>query len=157
MPNLNSVFGEEIRRLARKEIRAQGADSKQSGSKQRSEIAELKRRLNDLEKRLAKAEKQSGKSAGRGPAKAAASSDNGSGRRPRFSPKWVSKHREKLGLSAAEYGKLAGVSALTIYNWEKGASTPRERQLNLWGEIRTLGKREARKRLDAMNHDQPEV
>lgn len=143
MPNLNAVFGEEIRRLARKEIRAQVGTTQKSVAKYRSDIAELKRRIADLEKRLGKAEKSSPKSGGR----SSSTSDSGS-QRPRFSPKWVSKHREKLGLSAAEYGKLVGVSALTIYNWEKGASNPREKQLLAWGEVRNLGKREARKRLD---------
>lgn len=151
MPNLNAVFGEEIRRLARKEIRAQVGTTQKSVAKYRSDIAELKRRIADLEKRLVKAEKHSGRPspAAKSP-KASAGAASGS-KRPRFSPKWVSKHREKLGLSAAEYGKLAGVSALTIYNWEKGASSPREKQLNSWGEIRSLGKREARRRLDDIN------
>ncbi len=147
MPNLNAVLGEEIRRLARKEIKAQSGSSQKSASKSRSEMAELKRRVADLEKRLAKAEK-GGLASGSGKTSSAGKASSDSGKRPRFSPNWVSKHREKLGLSAAEYGKLAGVSALTIYNWEKGASTPREKQLNAWGEIRTLGKREARRRLD---------
>ena len=63
-------------------------------------------------------------------------------------PGWVKTHRDKLGLSAADYGKLVGVSGLTIYNWEKGESSPREKQLLAWGEIRGLGKREAVKRLE---------
>ena len=155
MPNLNAVFGEEIRRLARKEIRAQVGTTQKSVSKYRSDIADLKRRINDLEKQLARVEKH--KPRGGGKSEVSANGEAGRGKRPRFSPKWVSKHREKLGLSAAEYGKLAGVSALTIYNWEKGASSPREKQLNSWGEIRSLGKREARKRLDAMDESAPEV
>jgi DNA-binding transcriptional regulator YiaG len=31
-------------------------------------------------------------------------------------------HRARLGLSAKDYGKLMGVSALTVYNWEAGKS-----------------------------------
>jgi DNA-binding transcriptional regulator YiaG len=34
-------------------------------------------------------------------------------------------HRTRLGLSAKDYGKLLGVSSLTVYNWENGKSKPR--------------------------------
>ena len=142
MPNLNSILGEEIRRLARKEIREQVGPTQKIVAKYRGEIAELKRRVADLEKRLGFVEKQEKKRLTSSPAP----SDSGA-QRPRFSPAWVKKHRDKLGLSAADYGQLVGVSGLTIYNWEKGASSPREKQLLAWGEIRSLGKREALKRL----------
>ena len=51
-------------------------------------------------------------------------------------------------MSAADYAELVGVSGLTIYNWEKGKSRPRAAQLEAWGEVRNLGKREAWKRLE---------
>ena len=66
----------------------------------------------------------------------------------RFSPSWVKSHRERLQLSAADYGALVGVSALTIYNWEKGKSKPRQQQLAAWAAIRGLGKRDSWKRLE---------
>jgi len=144
LPNLNAVLGEEIRRLARKEIRAQVGTTQKMVAKYRSDIAELKRKIADLERRLNQAEKQEKKRLG----SSASAPEKGSAKRPRFSPGWVKKHREKLGISAADYGKLAGVSGLTIYNWEKGESSPREKQLLAWGEIRNLGKREALKRLE---------
>ncbi|MEM9882298.1 MAG: helix-turn-helix domain-containing protein [Planctomycetota bacterium] len=146
MPNLNSVLGEEIRRLARKEIKVQIEPLQKANSRYRAEIAELKRRIAENERGLGRVGKQVAKSAGQSVSGASAES----AKLPRFSAAWVKKHREKLGLSAADYGKLAGVSGLTIYNWEKGESNPREKQLLAWGEVRTLGKREARKRLEAM-------
>lgn len=145
MPNLNSILGEEIRRLARKEIREQVGPTQKIVAKYRGEIAELKRRISTLEKRLGTVEKQEKKRMG-----ASAASTESDVQRPRFSPGWVKKHREKLGISAADYGKLVGVSGLTIYNWEKGGSSPREKQLLAWGEIRSLGKREAMKRLESL-------
>lgn len=148
MPNLNTVLGEEIRRLARKEIRSQVGPTQKAVAKYRSEIADLKRRVADLEGRLGFVEKQEKKRLS-SPA-AAAKSAGGNAKRPRFSPDWVKKHREKLGISAADYGRLVGVSALTIYNWEKGESSPREKQLLAWGAIRNLGKREALKRLELL-------
>ncbi len=68
----------------------------------------------------------------------------------RFSPKWLKAHRQKLGLSQEDYGKLAGVSGLTIYNWENGKTKPRQQQLAGWAAIRGPGKREALKRLELM-------
>jgi len=146
MPSLNTVLGEEIRRLARKEIRSQVGPTQKIVAKYRGEIADLKRRVADLERRLGFVEKQEKKRISAGP-KAARSAG---AKAPRFSPGWIKKHRKKLGISAADYGQLIGVSPLTVYNWEKGNSSPRMKQLLAWGEIRGLGKREAIKRLELM-------
>ena len=70
---------------------------------------------------------------------------------PRFSPKWLASHREKLAVSAADYAALVGVSALTVYNWEKGKTKPRAKQLEALAKVRSLKKREAWKRLDALD------
>ncbi|MEM7306662.1 MAG: helix-turn-helix domain-containing protein [Planctomycetota bacterium] len=64
-----------------------------------------------------------------------------------FSPEAVFAERERLELSAADYGELVGVSMLTIYNWEKGKSFPREALLEKWLQVKGIGKREAWKRL----------
>jgi transcriptional regulator with XRE-family HTH domain len=50
-------------------------------------------------------------------------------------------------LSAKDYGKLMGVSGLTIYNWEAGKSKPRRSQLPKIVSVRGIGKREAMQRL----------
>ena len=49
-----------------------------------------------------------------------------------------------------DYAALIGVSALTVYNWEKGKTRPRAAQLEAWGAIKGLGKREAWQKLDEM-------
>ena len=69
----------------------------------------------------------------------------------RFSPKWLASHREKLAISAADYAALVGVSALTVYNWEKGKTKPRAKQLAALARVRALKQREAWKRLDALD------
>ena len=152
MPNITTLLNDEIRRLARKEIKAQSGPGDKVADKQKGEITELKRRVAELEKRIhfltRHDKKQSGKAAP--PARSSAASGSDGDTMPRFSPKWVKKHRAKLGMSAADYGQLAGVSGLTIYNWEKGNSNPRTKQLLAWSEIRTLGKREAQRKLDEM-------
>lgn len=154
MPNLGTVLKEEIARLARKEIRAQVSDTQKQVAKQRRDIAELKRvnvelnrRLNFLEKR----EKQRlAKPAG--PKVIIQKSDGSTEAETtaRFSPKWLAKHREKLGLSAADYAGLVGCSPLSIYKWEKGESTPRTKQREALAAIRGIGKREAQRRIELM-------
>ena len=57
---------------------------------------------------------------------------------------------EKLGLSAKDYGKLVGVSGLSIYNWESEKTRPRDSQLAKIVAVRGMGKREALKRLEQM-------
>ncbi|WP_093381137.1 helix-turn-helix transcriptional regulator [Variovorax sp. OV329] len=52
-------------------------------------------------------------------------------------------HRTKLGLSAAAYGKLVGMSGATVYLWEQGKSRPNEEQLQRLAAVRTLGRRAA--------------
>ncbi len=44
-------------------------------------------------------------------------------------------------------GQLVGVSAQTIYHWEKGVSKPRRSQLAEIAAVRKLGKREVSARL----------
>ena len=68
----------------------------------------------------------------------------------RFSARSVAAQRKRLDLSAADYAKLVGVSALTIYNWEKRQDPPRQGQLAALVAIRGIGKREAQKRLELL-------
>jgi DNA-binding transcriptional regulator YiaG len=46
-------------------------------------------------------------------------------------------------LSAADFSKLLGVSALSIYKWESGKTRPRQAQLAKIAAVRPMGKREA--------------
>jgi len=136
MPNIATVLKEEIRRLARKEAKAQVAALKKASAHQRKDIAALKRQLTAQQRANAKLAKAI--SNGRAAAPATTT-----GTTPRFSPTWLRAHRAKLGLSAADYARLVGVSGLTIYNWEKGQNKPRAAQLEKLAEVRGLGKREA--------------
>ena len=66
---------------------------------------------------------------------------------PEFNGKAVLAERKRLGLSAAKYGELVGVSMLTIYSWEKGKALPREGALEKWLAVRGIGKAKAEKQL----------
>ena len=65
----------------------------------------------------------------------------------RFSPEAVAEERERLGLSARQYGELVGVNQLTIYGWEKGKNTPRAAALQKWLDVRGIPKKDALKKL----------
>ena len=143
MPNLATVLKDEIRRLAKKEAKEQVAGLRASSAQYRRDIAALKRANKLLSGKVAHLETtlRKGKLA-------APQADEE--RQVRFSPEWVLGHRQKLGMSQADYGRLVGVSAMTIYNWEKDKSRPQEKQLMAWGAVRAMGKRQALRELESM-------
>lgn len=145
MANVASALKEEIRRLARKEIKAETGGTKQAVAQYRREIAQLKRQLQAQEKKIAYLENKE-----RERIEQPQATDELMGT-ARFSPRSVKAQRDRLGLSAADYAKLVGVSPLTIYNWEKGKTRPRQEQLAALVAVRGIGKREAQKRLELLD------
>lgn len=141
MPNIASVLKAEIGRVARKELRAETEGLKKTVASQRSEIAGLKRRLQDLEKTV--------KGLGRTAAPKAQSKPETEGDPGglRFRAAGMAANRKRLGLSAADFGALIGVSGQTVYLWESGKAKPRGKNLQAVAELRGLGKREAAARL----------
>ena len=75
----------------------------------------------------------------------------------RFSARSVKAQRTRLKLSAADYGKLVGVSGLTIYSWESSKSRPRKKQLAGLVAVRGLGRREALRKLELLSADAKKV
>ena len=59
----------------------------------------------------------------------------------------IRKMRASLGLTQAQFGKLLGVSSLSVSKWEQvqGAVTVRNRTMVALRKVRGLGKREALK------------
>jgi DNA-binding transcriptional regulator YiaG len=144
MPNLAAAIKEEIQRLARKEVKSQTNSTKQAVTQYRRDIARLKRDVLEQRKKIAFLESREKKRLAEPPA--AEEPLEG----VRFSSRSVKAHRERLGLSAADYSKLVGVSSLTIYNWEQGKTRPRGEQLVAFLAIRGIGKREAMQRLELL-------
>lgn len=141
MPNINAMLKSEITRVARKEIRGDIAGLRKASAGFRRDIAALKRQMTDLQ-RLMSAMGRTSKRAH------PATSDEPI--KVRFSAKGLKTHRAKLGLSAGDYGRLAGVSAQSIYNYEAGKASPRQSQIAALADVRALGKREAMTRLSSM-------
>ncbi len=140
MPNIAMVLKEEISRLARKEVRRQTQALRKASGQYRKDIAEMKRRLFDLQRKVNPLQKQVLKNIP-SPAPAAESSS------VRFTAKGLRSQRQRLGLSAADYGKLVGVTGQTIYSWEHETARPRKGQLPRIASLRHLGKREAEAQL----------
>jgi DNA-binding transcriptional regulator YiaG len=119
MPNIASILKSEISRVARKEVRAEIETLKKTSVSYRSAIADLRRQVGAL------------------------------GTKRRFSASRLAAHRAKVGISAASYGQLVGVSGQTIYHWEQGKARPRAAQLEHLAAVRGLGAREIAERLGA--------
>jgi len=144
MTTLATALKDEIRRLARKEIKIQTQRMARAVAQYRREIARLKRRQREHERKFAFLQAQTRKTL---QSRAAAAERNGDAR---FSARSVKAQRRRTGLSAADYGKLAGVSPLTIYNWEQNKTRPRKEQLAALVALRGLGKREAQAKLELL-------
>jgi DNA-binding transcriptional regulator YiaG len=144
MSDWTRAVNEQIRKLARREIKNATTHGRKMSAQHRRDIAALKRQINALHREI--------KAIGRGSAKSPDGPEpNHDGKPMRFRADGLRSHRKRLDLSAAEYAKLVGVSALTVYNWESGKSKPRRSQLEKIASLRGLGKREAMRRLDVEN------
>lgn len=143
MSNFVNSLKSEITRLARKETKQQISALRTASAQYRKDLADLKKVARNLEKRLAFVEKQEKRRVRKAPSAELAEG-------ARFSAKGLKSHRQKLGLSAEDYGLLAGVSAQTIYSYELGKSKPRKAQVAKLVVVRGLGKREAHRRLELL-------
>jgi DNA-binding transcriptional regulator YiaG len=144
MPNIGAVLKEEIARLSRREIRKQVEPLRKAAATHRRDIAALKHQLvalqryaNALAKHSGRAERDASSSAPEPPL--------------RFVAKGLRSLRTRLGLSAPNLAQLMCVSTQTIYNWEHKKANPRKEQLTKLAALRSLGKREAQARLEALH------
>lgn len=140
MPNIAAALKQEIARVARRQVKSETDALKKTISGYRAQIAALKRRVEQLERQVK-----------RGASVTSAASpeaqDDGDAQH-RWRAAGFAQHRKRLGLSAAQMGRLLGVSALSVYKWESGTVRPRSQYLPAIAMLRTMGKREAAKRLE---------
>ena len=144
MSNLVITLREEIRRLARREIKSHVGGTKQAVAQYRREIARLKREQLRQGRKLTFLEAQERKRLGQPQ----------TGEEPpekvRFSARSVRAQRKRLKLSAESYARLLGISAMTLYNWEHGRTRPGKPQFAALISLRGIGKRKALKRLELL-------
>ena len=143
MPNIGSVLREEITRLSRKESRGQIDPTKKATAQHRRDIALLKRQVAQLERQVELLSRKNRTTASAMPIAE-------SSKRVRFVAKGLRSERNRLSLSQTNFGKLVGVSAQSIYNWESGSTRPRSEQLSKLAALRGIGKREAGEKLERL-------
>ena len=142
MSDFKQIFSDEIRRLARKEVKAALEPLTKSLAVQRQTIVELRRQLKAMEK-------ATGYAAPAAPEKAPEIPSDGKNVVRRITDKRIVDMRTKMKLSQAQFAALLNVSLSTIVNWEKGKRVPRPAQKEKLAGLRLLGKREIAKRLEA--------
>jgi len=135
MANIATILKDEITRLARKEVKRQTEVLRKASAQHRKYIASLKQQVSNLQREVAGLEKQALK-------QSASISPTASKKSTRFSAKGLRSHRNRLGLSAAAYGKLIGVTGQTVYKWENETVRPRAQQVEALAAVRSIGKKE---------------
>lgn len=150
MPNIAVTIRQEVIRLARREIRIQMRGLRKATSQFRRDIAEIKRNASSLKFEVLRLERRITKNV-------APQIEDADATRVRFTAKGVSSHRKGLGISAADYGKLIGATAHTVYKWEHGTSRPRKAQVSSLAAIRHIGKPAALARLEQMRKKSPKT
>ncbi len=143
MSNIVVALKDEISRLARKEIKSQTKALRTITTQHRKAVAEMKRRISELERQVTFLKKQLGREI---PSQVSEADAEGK----RFSARGLRSHRKRLGLSAAAYGKIIGVTGQTVYQWESETVRPRKQQLAVLAALRRLGKREAQARVEEL-------
>ena len=139
MPNFAAALKAEILRLSRKTVKQHLSPVRSINAAQRRHIAALRRQVGALQRELAVVRK----AALSRPAAPSASAETPA----RFVARGLVSLRARLGLSAEDFGKLVGVSGVSVYNWEHKKAKPRPSVLSAIAALRTVGKREAKARL----------
>ena len=146
MPDIKAVLSEEIRRLAKKEVKAAVLPLNKIISEQRHAISELKKRIAELEKSCAASKKVAA-------ADAAVSTPAADDKKLRLNAAGIVRVRTKLKLTQNEFAKLLGVSLHTVSFWELGKVAPRAGAKAAICALRTIGKREIKRRLAAAENN----
>lgn len=135
MPNLSSLLKQEISRISRKVIKAATAPIHSSTISLKKTITDLKKRIVDLEA---------------GNKKLVAKEAVDINPEARITAKSIKALRLKLGLSQVDFAKLIGVSSnsVNLMEHKEGRIKVRSKTLGSIMQVRGMGKREAKKRLN---------
>lgn len=142
MPNIGAVLKDEITRISKKVSRQEVTPIKTASINIRTQLAALKKQVQQLEREIALLRRKTSHPQALQPSVDAQT--------VRFSAKGLRSLRRRLDLSAEAFGKLVEVSGPTIYSWEGEKTVPRSEQKAALANLRSIGKREAHARLEAM-------
>jgi DNA-binding transcriptional regulator YiaG len=147
MPNIAQVLKEEIRRLAKHEAKVLITTIKSDVVKLKKSSVQLRRQLAQLTKDNALLMKSS-----TSVSQAIIPVPSSIPENVRFGSKSVKSLRRRLKLTQMEFGKLVGVTNLTISNWEtkgSGLTLKDKFKAAIFG-LRNMNAKEARMRLDLL-------
>jgi DNA-binding transcriptional regulator YiaG len=145
MPDVASVLKAEISRLARREIRKATNPLKSQVRDLREKVARQKKQITVLEKDLSQWAKKETAEATISPQEVEEQL-----KPARISSSSVKRCRRRLKLSQRQMGQLLGVSMMTVARWEQGKVSPRGRNKVAFLELRGMGIRQVKKRLEEM-------
>jgi DNA-binding transcriptional regulator YiaG len=148
MSNVVKVLKAEIARISKKEAKSATEAIGRSNTWLRKTVADLKKRLVLLEKE----NKRLGAIVKKYQVAQPEKLDQEEGKKARFASKGIQSLRKKLRLSQADFGKLLGTTAHSVYLWEKkaGALHLRDKTKAAILSIRGLGAKEARQKLQEL-------
>ncbi len=146
MSKLMTVLKDHVCRLARKEIRTALRGMKSDRAHARKALAELREQARRQEQMIRDLARLAGRPA------LPAAPDGALNAKAPITVKSIRALRRKLKVSQAEFGKLVGVNAQSIWKWEHGKGRLRLRHTSrrAVAELRAMGVREARKRLETL-------
>jgi DNA-binding transcriptional regulator YiaG len=137
MQDIKSVLASEIRRLARKEVKAAFQPLREQISALKKSVSEQRAKIKTLEKRAPAAPRRKNEIIPVSEDKAV-----------RISPQWIIRLRQKLGLTQEQFALLLGTSNFSVSHWELGKTTPRDAFKRKIAALRGMGKRELKHLLE---------
>jgi len=145
MPNLAKTLNDEIRRLARKEVKTALADTQQR-------TASLKKTVSALKQQVAKLERENKRLAaglGRAQTTQPASTGEGAETSARITAKGIRSLRRKWGFTREQFAAVLAVSPQSVFQWERkdGPLRLRTKAKEAYLQVRDWGAREAREHL----------
>ena len=135
MSNLATALQSEIKRLARREAKALMEPLQQTIRKLRSEVRTLTAERQERGK-IAKVNGRGSRAA------SAAQAESSPTTQRRWSADRLRAWRKKMKLTAAQLASLLGISEMTLYNWQSGATKPSPAMLDRIAAVKMMGRRE---------------
>lgn len=153
MPNIAKVLREEVQRLAKRQIKAELSPVRRDNVRLKKSVADLRRQIAALDRTSRELVKRVT------PVVAIKETEEATENAAKLRPTsaGLKKLRARLGLTQAQFGRLLGVSAQAVVQWasREGRIRMRKTTLSALARIQNIGKREARRRLEAMGEATP--
>ena len=142
MPNMQKILTEEIRRLARKELKAALAPLAKQNKALKAQLVEQAKSIKELSKAVVATSAPAKSPAPAAKEIPAAQPTGKKAVQRRFRPSDLVAFRKKHAFSQRIVAKLLSTSLVTVTNWENGHAVPRPAMLAKINALRKMGKRQ---------------